>query len=239
MAVATRTGVDMANTLTGVVGCPPLKPNLIGTPVDIVGSGGVTKKEVPALGVDTVVVAPTRLTVEGVGLPATNEAAEPDDCGVDGTPGVITSRVGRVVLDGADDCGARSPDDDEPPPPPDDPPLGAGAAVYVKPPAKVSLPFPVVTTTSAEPTVPAGMVTTSSVVEFDTTVADAPPTVTLVALASRAPVIVSAVPPAAVPLVGLTDVMSGGVHVSTACIAMNAGYPLFTVEQTIQVFKGE
>jgi hypothetical protein len=88
-----------------------------------------------------------------------------------------------------------------------------GAARFVKPP--VSVPDPAlatVTTTFAVPADPAGVVAVSDVEEFtDTPVAEAPPTVTVVAPATKfEPVTVIPVPPAVGPMLGDTCVTVGG-----------------------------
>lgn len=98
----------------------------------------------------------------------------------------------------------------------------ADGATKVNPPARVSVPWAVVTTTSAAPAVPAGVVTVILVAEFAVTVATAPPMVT-VALAMFVPEIDTGVPPAVVPVAGLTDDTVGGLHAPTGTESMKAG----------------
>ncbi|NDG64681.1 MAG: hypothetical protein EBY29_14645 [Planctomycetes bacterium] len=72
--------------------------------------------------------------------------------------------------------------------------------IYVNAPLAVAVPFAPVTSTDAGPIDPAG-VTAVTVVEFTatTSVADTPPTLTLVAPFRKVPVIVIAVPPEKIP----------------------------------------
>ena len=85
---------------------------------------------------------------------------------------------------------------------------------------EVRVPAGVVTTTSAGPSVPAG-VTAVIVVDETTTkfVASAPPINTLVALVKYAPEIVIGVPPTIDPWTGATDAMNGahGPHPPSSC----------------------
>ena len=73
------------------------------------------------------------------------------------------------------------------------------------------MPADVVTVTSTMP-LPGGLVTVTCVLESAVIVPAAPPKLTLVAPARLAPVIVTAVPPAVVPLDGDTPVTAGFVE---------------------------
>jgi hypothetical protein len=90
--------------------------------------------------------------------------------------------------------------------------LTAGGARYVNPLAKLPLnPLGLVTVTAAAPATPAGVVAVIVVLLVTTTfVAAVPPNVTVAPVAKFVPVIVTAVPPAVVPLFGLTLVTVGG-----------------------------
>jgi hypothetical protein len=91
-------------------------------------------------------------------------------------------------------------------------PVTVGCAAYVYPPARLPLsPLLFVTVTETAPALPAG-VTAVIVVLFETTtfVAGETPNVTVAPAAKFVPVIVTAVPPATVPLPGLTPVTVGG-----------------------------
>jgi len=78
----------------------------------------------------------------------------------------------------------------------------------VKPPVSVVLPPAVVTTTSAAPAVPDGVVMAIEVAVSVTTVAGLPPTVT-VAANRFVPPMVTLVPPAVGPEEGVTEVTIG------------------------------
>ncbi|CAB4889575.1 unannotated protein [freshwater metagenome] len=86
-----------------------------------------------------------------------------------------------------------------------------GAATYVNDTALVDVPFVVVAVTCAAPAVPAGAVAVMEVAETKVTlVAAFAPNFTVVAPDTNpVPVIVTTVPPAAVPLVGLSAVTVG------------------------------
>jgi len=81
--------------------------------------------------------------------------------------------------------------------------------VYWQAAVTADVPADVVTVTSTMP-LPGGLVTVTCVLESAVIVPAAPPKLTLVAPARLAPVIVTAVPPAVVPLDGDTPVTAGG-----------------------------
>jgi len=85
-----------------------------------------------------------------------------------------------------------------------------GAATYVKLTTLLEVPPGVVTVTVAAPATPAGEVAVMEVAEFTTTfVAELAPNFTPVAPVKFVPVMVTDVPPASGPLVGLSDVTVG------------------------------
>ena len=87
-----------------------------------------------------------------------------------------------------------------------------GDATYVYPFAKLPAnPLEFVTTTAIAPAFPAGVVAVIVVLlDTATFVAAAPPNVTVAPTAKFVPVMVTAVPPAVVPLFGLTLLTLGG-----------------------------
>jgi hypothetical protein len=89
----------------------------------------------------------------------------------------------------------------------------AADAVYVNAAGNVAPPQVVVTTRSAEPAAPAGVVAVI-VVALTTTmfVADTPRKVTVAGAVKNVPVIVTFVPPAVDPVFGVTDVTVGKLH---------------------------
>jgi len=91
-------------------------------------------------------------------------------------------------------------------------PVTVGAPAYVYPLARLPLsPLLFVAATVTAPALPAGVVAVITVALTTVTfVAAAPPNVTVVPEAKFVPVIVTAVPPAVVPLFGLTPVTVGG-----------------------------
>src|SRR5205814_10230592 len=82
-------------------------------------------------------------------------------------------------------------------------PLTLGAATYVNEPVDV-LPPGLVMPTDTVPAACAGVVTVSEVAERAVTVAALPPKVMLLALSRPVPVMVTAVPPATLPVAGVT-----------------------------------
>jgi hypothetical protein len=110
-----------------------------------------------------------------------------------------------------------------------------GGARYVNPLAKLPLnPLGFVTATATAPTAPAGVVAVIVVAFVTTTfVAAVPPNVTVAPVAKFVPVIVTAVPPAVVPLFGLTLVTVGGATYVNALARLPLCPPgLFTVTVT-------
>jgi hypothetical protein len=96
-----------------------------------------------------------------------------------------------------------------------------GGATYVNPLAKLPLWPPTVTDTVAEPAVPAGVVAVIVVLLTTVTfVAAAPPIVTVAPDAKFVPVIVTDVPPAVEPLLGLTPVTVGAGPNTAAKVAI-------------------
>jgi hypothetical protein len=94
-------------------------------------------------------------------------------------------------------------------PPDGDTPVTVGTAKYVKAPAEVAVPPGVVTATSCEPAVPAGVRPVIRVAVMTRPVTGWPPTVTAEAPRKFVPLIVSAVFPATGPLAGATLVIVG------------------------------
>jgi len=88
--------------------------------------------------------------------------------------------------------------------------VGTGTSVYVKALVAVTVPPGVVTATSFAPAVPAGVIAVIEVALTTTTVVAAtPPTVTALAPVKLVPVMVMAVPPDKMPVLGLTDAIVG------------------------------
>jgi hypothetical protein len=100
-------------------------------------------------------------------------------------------------------------------------PVTVGGATYVNPLARLPLWPAWVTVTVAAPAAPAGVAAVIVVLLTTTTLAAAtPPIVTVAPETKFVPVIVTAVPPAVVPLLGLTPVTVGAGPVTAANVAI-------------------